>query len=142
MLESDFQKRVNQVSRDSFVNPEGQGERLFIGDDAHQLDATVAITQATGALAGVNTALLQLKKGDTLVVLGVPYTCVVAPTADNGTAGVVLPAPLITVAATEDAYIMKNTRRDDAIKYLESGFLRSESLTTQEFSAQVIGAFH
>ena len=58
MLESDFQKRVNQVSRDTYINPEGECERLFVGNEANQLTGTIAITAATGAITGVNTALL------------------------------------------------------------------------------------
>ena len=113
LLESDFQKRVNQVSMDTFINPEGECERLFIGDDTHQLTATVAITAATGAIVGGNTNFMQLKVGDTLVVAGIPFVCSVAPTVATGnTAGCVLPLPVANIGATADAHIIKNRRRD------------------------------
>jgi hypothetical protein len=83
-----------------------------VGDATHQLTGTVAITAATGAIVGVNTALLQLDIGDTLVLKGVPYTCTVKPTAADGTDGRVLPKPSADIGANADAYIIKNKRRD------------------------------
>jgi hypothetical protein len=112
MLESDFQKRVNQVSLDTALNPEGECERLFVGNDTHQLTGQIGITAATGAIAGGDTNLLQLKVGDTLVVAGIPYVCSVAPTGVLGTNGRVLPLPAGDIAGTADAYIIKNKRRD------------------------------
>ena len=112
LLESDFQKRVNQVSSDTYLDPDGECERLFVGDATHQLTGTVLITAATGVLTGADTALLQLKKGDTLVVAGVPYTCSVAPTVDAGATGAVLPKPAADIGPIADAYIIKNKRRD------------------------------
>ena len=112
LLESDFQKRVKQVSRDAGINPEDEGERVFIGDDTHQLTGTVALTAATGTTQGADTNLMQLKIGDTLVVAGVPYTCSVAPTNADGTNGRVIPRPTADTGAITDAYIIKNKRRD------------------------------
>ncbi len=112
MIESDFDKRVSAISRDAAAFPDGQQKRLFIGNAANQLTATVAITAATGAIVGVNTNLLQLAVGDMLVVDGVTYTCHTAPTNALGNAGVVIPFPPADVAATEDAYIIKNIRKD------------------------------
>ena len=112
MLEADFQKRVNAVSLDSFINPEGQCERLFIGDAAHQTTATLARGAANNPpYVGANTVLTQLAAGDTLVISGRPYLCSTAPTNDAGAAMVLVPTPA-DFGPTADAYILKNVRRD------------------------------
>jgi hypothetical protein len=112
LLESDFNKRVNAVARDTSTYPDGQPQRLFVGNAANQTTGTVAIDVA-GVITGVNTALLQLARGDTLVVEGVSYTVNTSPTNNTGTNSLVSPIPAVAVPATTNAYIIKNTGRKD-----------------------------
>jgi hypothetical protein len=56
MLESDFQKRVNQVSLDTYLDPEGECERRFVGKPANQLTGTVEVVTATGVVNAVTAS--------------------------------------------------------------------------------------
>jgi len=105
-MESNFQKRVNQVST-------GQDPafddvlKLPIGDPTHLGTATIKFDAAGGVAAGVNTAFNTLLLGDTLVVKGKEYKINAIASA---TALTVIPKLPIT-AATTDAYVLRKVAR-------------------------------
>ena len=105
------------MSSDTYLEPEGESERLFVGDATHQLTGTVQILAAGGIVNTVNCALLNsLALGDTLVVVGVPMKCITSATTnadgDSGARVQVLYGGDYPAAPTANAYIIKAKRRD------------------------------
>jgi hypothetical protein len=106
LMESNFQKRVNQVSTgqdpafDDVV-------KLPIGDATHLGTATIEFKVADGVASGTDTAFNNLVIGDTLVVKGKEYKIDAIASA---TALTVIPKLPIT-AATTDAYVLRKVAR-------------------------------
>lgn len=110
MMEADFQKRVNQVSTGVMPGVGSQGETVNVGNATHFSTATIAIATGTGAITGVNTALLDkgIKVGDKLVVRGVEYNVKTAPTSNTGAGMTVVPIPAANLAASPDTYAIRS----------------------------------
>jgi hypothetical protein len=112
-MESNFQKRVNQVStgRDPSFD---DVVKISVGNATHRGTGTIAIA-VDGKITGANASLLGngVLQGDTLVANGIQYQFTKVPTtnADGDTGGIVHPFPVVAINATADAYILRKVAR-------------------------------
>lgn len=106
MVESDFAKRVDQVSVGMNTKTHSSAIYTDLGDATHFGTGTVAIAHTTGAVTGVNTELRKLRVGDKLVQKdGREFTVTAAATnalGQNMTVEPVFAAP--NVGPTADFY--------------------------------------
>jgi hypothetical protein len=110
MMNADFQERVNVTASDDLLNVSSQQEYVAAGGDDGV--GTVTITEATGAVVGVNTKLDLLAIGDILVVGGVHFKVTTAATNPTGAAMVVSARFATSGNITGTVYGLKMKRRD------------------------------
>ena len=115
-MESNFQKRVNQVNtgRDPHFD---DVIKISVGNATHRGTATIDIAtdgKANGAQTGLVASIVV--QGDILVVDGVEYRILTAPTGDVANdapadTGARVGAIAVAIPATTDAYILRKKAR-------------------------------
>jgi len=115
LMESNFQKRVNQVStgRDPSFD---DVLKISVGDATHRGTGTIDIA-TDGKVNGSNSGLVAsgVVQGDTLVVNGVEYRILTTPVTDvvgaAADTGARVGAITVAIPATTDAYILRKKLR-------------------------------